>query len=122
MKAVVATFNQEKALVGAFSVITNFRMELFEALLSSHLQFPPPEQFLDVRPSSRRSVVSSGCGVETIFPYLPHPLVPSSLHYHKHTIMMNQATPTSSPTSRRSDDDDDDGVSWLSPNTRQHTR
>ena len=27
-----AAFNQEKALVGAFSVITNLRMELFEAL------------------------------------------------------------------------------------------
>ena len=35
MKAVVAAFNQEKALVGAFSVITNIRMELFEALVSS---------------------------------------------------------------------------------------
>ena len=34
MKAVVAAFNQEKALVGAFSVITNLRMELFEALLA----------------------------------------------------------------------------------------
>ena len=34
MKAVVATFNQEKALVGAFSVITNLRMELFEALVA----------------------------------------------------------------------------------------
>ena len=33
MKALVATFNQEKALVGAFSVITNLRMELFEALI-----------------------------------------------------------------------------------------
>ena len=32
MKALVAAFNQEKALVGAFSVITNLRMELFEAL------------------------------------------------------------------------------------------
>ena len=32
MKAVVAAFNQEKAIVGAFSVITNLRMELFEAL------------------------------------------------------------------------------------------
>ena len=32
MKAVVAAFNQEKALVGAFSVITNLRMELFGAL------------------------------------------------------------------------------------------
>ena len=31
---VVAAFNQEKALVGAFSVITNLRMELFQALLS----------------------------------------------------------------------------------------
>ena len=34
MKAVVAAFNQEKALVGAFSVITNLRMDLFEALVS----------------------------------------------------------------------------------------
>ena len=33
MKAVVAAFNQEKALVGAFSVISNLRMELFEALV-----------------------------------------------------------------------------------------
>ena len=33
MKAVVAAFNQEKALVGAFSVITNLRMELFEAVV-----------------------------------------------------------------------------------------
>ena len=33
MKAVLAAFNQEKALVGAFSVITNLRMELFEALV-----------------------------------------------------------------------------------------
>ena len=37
MKAVVAAFNQEKALVGAFSVITNLRMELFGALVSSGL-------------------------------------------------------------------------------------
>ena len=33
MKALVASFNQEKALVGAFSVITNLRMELFAALI-----------------------------------------------------------------------------------------
>ena len=37
MKAVVATFNQEKALVGAFSVITNLRMELYEALMRAAL-------------------------------------------------------------------------------------
>ena len=35
MKAVVAAFNQEKALVGAFSVITNLRMQLFEALVTT---------------------------------------------------------------------------------------
>ena len=38
MKAVAATFNQEKALVGAFSVITNLRMELFDALSASNVQ------------------------------------------------------------------------------------
>ena len=32
MKAVVAAFNQEKTLVGAFSVITNLQMDLFQAL------------------------------------------------------------------------------------------
>ena len=36
MKAVVATFNQEKALVGAFSVITNLWMKIFEALNTRH--------------------------------------------------------------------------------------
>ena len=35
VKAVVAAFNQEKALVGAFSVITNLRMDLFKALFFS---------------------------------------------------------------------------------------
>ena len=35
MKAVVAAFNQEKALVGSFSVITNLRMELFESLVDT---------------------------------------------------------------------------------------
>ena len=35
MKVVVAAFNQEKALVGAFSVITNLRMELFQALVTT---------------------------------------------------------------------------------------
>ena len=38
MKAVVAAFNQEKALVGAFSVITNLRMDLFEALVVTRHQ------------------------------------------------------------------------------------
>ena len=39
MKAVVAAFNQEKALVGAFSVITNLRMELIQALVPSEAEF-----------------------------------------------------------------------------------
>ena len=38
MKAVVAAFNQEKALVGAFSVITNLRMELIGALVRMLVQ------------------------------------------------------------------------------------
>ena len=40
MKAVVAALNQEKALVGAFSVITNLRlwMDLFEALIGTIVQ------------------------------------------------------------------------------------
>ena len=43
MKAVVAAFNQEKALVGAFSVITNLRMELFEELhVTQHQGWQPP--------------------------------------------------------------------------------
>ena len=33
MKALVGAFKQEKALVGAFSVISNLRIDLFEALL-----------------------------------------------------------------------------------------
>ena len=35
MKALVGVFNQEKALVGAFSVITNLRMDLSKALLGT---------------------------------------------------------------------------------------
>ena len=44
MQAVVAAFNQEKALVGAFSVITNLRMEHFEALLTTHYFSPVRHQ------------------------------------------------------------------------------
>ena len=36
MKAVVAASNQEKALVGAFSVITTLRMELLLCTVSPH--------------------------------------------------------------------------------------
>ena len=45
MKAVVAAFNQEKALVGAFSVITNLRMELFGAL--KEIEFGRPGMYVE---------------------------------------------------------------------------
>ena len=57
MKALVAAFNQEKALVGAFSVITKLRMELFEALVASvqaagssewWVQYIPPARPLEL--------------------------------------------------------------------------
>ena len=35
VKALVGAFNQEKALVGAFFVITNLRMELSEAAVTT---------------------------------------------------------------------------------------
>ena len=47
MKAVVPSFNQEKALVVAFSVITNLRM-VFEALL-------PGQELRDIIDSGNRS-------------------------------------------------------------------
>ena len=44
MKAVVAAFNQEKALVGAFSVITNLRIDLFEALVGTQFRVMAEER------------------------------------------------------------------------------
>ena len=52
MKAVVAAFNQEKALVEAFSVITNLRMQLFEAL---HQVL---RRFLGMKGEDRRTMVT----------------------------------------------------------------
>ena len=71
MKAVTAAFNQEKALVGAFSVITNLRMELFEALDDTRCagrlrgadvrggQAARHRHLLQVRPAARESSVLS---------------------------------------------------------------
>ena len=53
MKAVVAAFNQENALVGAFSVITNLRMELFEALILPQM-FEPVSGGVTARPRRHR--------------------------------------------------------------------
>ena len=64
MKAVEAAFNQEKALVGAFSVITNLWMELFEALLVTvHRDLHPPALVPAPRPvDDQRPVVSVDLG------------------------------------------------------------
>ena len=51
----LAAFNQEKALVGAFSVITNLRMELIEALVLTHKRWI--WLWLDFNPS----ISSSDC-------------------------------------------------------------
>ena len=69
MKAVVAAFNQEKALVGAFSVITNLRMELFQAL-NGHGHLVPrlpavPLRHLPGEVADRVGVVSPGRDHET---------------------------------------------------------
>ena len=56
MKAVVAAYNQEKALVGAFSVITNLRMDLFEALAVVR-RVRPAAAILKLRPLSPISQV-----------------------------------------------------------------
>ena len=69
MKAVVAAFNQEKALVGAFSVITNLRMELFQAcstsfciagilaLCDEFVPGDPPEYFFDKNPENFSAIL-----------------------------------------------------------------
>ena len=59
MKAVVAAFNQEKALVGAFSVIMNLRMELFEAL-SPRRPCRPPAQILAHYEMALASLLATG--------------------------------------------------------------
>ena len=55
MKAVVAAFNQEKALVGAFSVSTNLRMELFEALVRLLLAAEPLHHHVEMNGSNSGS-------------------------------------------------------------------
>ena len=65
MKAVVAAFNQEKALVGAFSVITNLRVELFEALISRYLAQLPSLLLLRARSLPRQQQL--WCSEENFF-------------------------------------------------------
>ena len=72
MKAVVAAFNQEKALVGAFSVITNLRMELFEALvcncnarLPGHTHSATPGEIFAHVSAGGRLMLAADCNEET---------------------------------------------------------
>ena len=51
----LAAFIQEKALVGAFSVITNLRMELIEALVLTH------KRWIWLWLDSNPSISSSDC-------------------------------------------------------------
>ena len=60
MKAVVAAFNQEKALVGAFSVITNLRMELLEAPVTTQLHSSPQLVIFVLTCSDRVMTLASG--------------------------------------------------------------
>ena len=77
MKAVVAAFNQEKALVGAFSVITNLRMELFQALVTIHpaeAEAPGtqscPESGWRMWPDCLSSVLSPAAALDTCTAFL----------------------------------------------------
>ena len=64
MKAVVATFNQEKALVGAFSVLRNLRMELFQALVATRSNnYLENFQFLMTAAAAARQ---AGAGLELV--------------------------------------------------------
>ena len=56
MKALVDAFNQKKALVGAFYVITNLRMELFEALQEIRAQLRGEVVFVGVHCRRTRAV------------------------------------------------------------------
>ena len=60
MKAVVADFNQVKTLVGAFSVIRNLRMEVFEAPVTTQLHSSPQLVIFVLTCSDRVMTLASG--------------------------------------------------------------
>ena len=83
MKAVVAAFNQEKALVGAFSVLTNLRMELFQALvntalvsLSTFWSYPA----VPINSDQKRPAQISFCSLKIVLLYaMKHTVSPAGL-------------------------------------------
>ena len=70
MKAVVAASNQEKALVGAFSVITNLRMELFEALATAHVIYDNIPPSPAVAPAAAHTFLIQNCPKFEAVPFL----------------------------------------------------
>ena len=84
MKAVVATFNREKALVGAFSVITNLRMELFQALVCC------PDSCSSTRLATRRSISDLWGNILVIAVIMVHNAASSrhaATHMLHHTLL-----------------------------------
>ena len=98
MKALVAAFNQGKALVGAFSVITNLWMELFEALQDTLLRAAQQTQhkllhYMDVVmlcaerctvPCSATDLVSLFALITTILSSARQPAPEMRYHLHKY--------------------------------------
>ena len=86
MKAVVAAFNQEKALVGAFSVITNLRMELFEALIFIYTVYSGVQTFmafmLDEKPEWTQHRLKILIGSSAVYFLLALPMCSKVSHHY----------------------------------------
>ena len=90
MKALVGAFNQEKALVGAFSVLTNLRVELFQALaVMSSVQRVAPAGGLHAAPGP---AAGGGGGLPRAHgPGHPHPhhhLAPHQVSVTHHRVLL----------------------------------
>ena len=66
----IIAFNQEKALVGAFSVITNLRMELFEALATAHVIYDNIPPSPAVAPAAAHTFLIQNCPKFEAVPFL----------------------------------------------------
>ena len=102
MKAVVAAFNQEKALVGAFSVITNLRMDLFEALSPLSGELSGWQSGLGGEEARVSDVISNKAYIDLVNTSQPTITIPRALRllprHYSQTNIWNNAEHTSSPT------------------------
>ena len=80
-KEPVGAFNQEKALVRAFSVITNLRMQLFEALMEAGLR-----RIVTMHDEQYSQMRFGGGGPGGVAPGGPLPLVLPSVPGHKRVV------------------------------------